>query len=113
MASDNEENSCQPSCYSQVFAEDNEDAFEYEQHTTMPVVPVVLKGRLKSHLPFWQSINANNFIIDLIRCGYRIPFISTSTREFFTNNRSALQHSQFVESAERFTSEVLSVRLQF
>ena len=73
----------------------NHDVFEYEQNVTPPI----LKGRLKGHLPYWESIYANRFIIDIIHFGYRIPFIETPIRACLANNKSALEHSEFVETA--------------
>ena len=59
--------------------------FEYEQNSASPL----LKGRLKTKLDYWHSIGANNFVIDTIKSGYRIPFISTPCRALFHNNKSA------------------------
>jgi len=78
-----------------VLVEHNHDLFEYEQNVTPPT----LKGRLKAHLPYWESIYANRFIIDTIRFGYRIPFIENPIRVLLVNNKSALEHSEFVETA--------------
>ena len=80
---------------SDVLCEDNDEVFEYEQNDRPPI----LRERLKAHLPFWESINANSFIIHLIQSGYRIPFVNTPTRKIFPNNKSALEHWPFVESA--------------
>ena len=46
--------------------------FEFEQNSTLPV----LKGRLRSCLSYWHTIGGNSFVIDTIKFGYRIPFIS-------------------------------------
>ena len=69
--------------------------FEYEQNSASPL----LKGRLKTKLDYWHTIGANNFVIDTIKFGYRIPFISTQCRALFHNNKSALENASFVESA--------------
>ena len=69
--------------------------FEYEQNSASPL----LKGRLKTKLDYWHTIGANNFVIDTIKFGYRIPFISTPCRALFHNNKSALENASFVESA--------------
>ena len=42
---------------------------------------------------------ANNFVIDTIRFGCRILFISTPCRTLFHDNKSALENASFVESA--------------
>ena len=55
--------------------------FEFEQGSALPV----LKGRLKKNLDYWYSIGTNNFVIDTINFGFRIPFISTPCKAFFHN----------------------------
>ena len=72
-----------------------EEAFEYEQHDPPPI----LKGRLKAHISFWESINANRFLVDLIRSGYRFPFVDTPVSRYFPNNTATFDHQQFVTSA--------------
>ena len=47
---------------------DKEEVFEYEQNDSPPT----LKGRLKAHLSFWESINANSFILHLIQLSHSI-----------------------------------------
>ena len=81
-------------CVSVLF-DNKEEVFEFEQDAAPPP----LKGRLKNHVTFWESINANRFIVEVIKSGYRIPFINTPVSRYFPNNRSAFDHSQFVESA--------------
>ena len=71
------------------------DNFEYEQSAPAPT----LKGRLKSRVSYWESINANRFIVDVIKFGYRIPFVSTPLAKRFSNNKSALAHHDFVTNA--------------
>ena len=41
------------------------------------------EGRLDTKLDYWHTIGANNFVIDTIKFGYRIPFISTPCRHCF------------------------------
>jgi len=59
----------------------------------------VLIGRLKAKLDYWHTIGANSFVTDIIKCGYRIPFISTPCKAHFSNNKSAWDNASFVESA--------------
>ena len=66
---------------------------------------VIVKGRLKANISFWQSIGASKFILDTLSC-YKIPFSREPASVFLTNNRSALSESDFVESA---IQELLSV----
>jgi len=59
-----------------------------------------VKGRLKSSLNFWvETLDAPDFVLDMIRRGYRLPFAEYPTQCFLKNNRSALQHPEFVTEA--------------
>ena len=69
--------------------------FEFEQNSASPV----LKGRLRSCLSYWHTIGANSFVIDTIKFGYQIPFISPPCKARFSNNQSAFNNASFVESA--------------
>ena len=61
----------------------------------------VVKGRLKKHLLFWEQIGANKFILSVIKEGYKLPFLSTPTESFRSNNHSALENPEFVTSTIR------------
>ena len=67
---------------------------------------VIVKGRLKANISFWQGIGASKFILDTLSFGYKIPFSREPASVILTNNRSALSESDFVESA---IQELLSV----
>ena len=59
-----------------------------------------VKGRLKSSLNFWvETLAASDFVLDMIRRGYRLPFAEYPSECFLKNNRSALQHQDFVAEA--------------
>ena len=59
-----------------------------------------VKSRLKSSLNFWvEALDASDFVLDMIRCGYRLPFAHYPSQCFLRNNRSALQHPEFVAEA--------------
>jgi hypothetical protein len=58
-----------------------------------------VKGRLRQHVKFWQSIGASQFILDTISRGYIIPFLSTPSSAEFPNNKSSLKHADFVKVA--------------
>ena len=61
-------------------------------------VPIVkVKGSLRRNIAFWEHMGASRFIRDTIVDGNRIPFIYTPNVGSFGNNRSAIQHSEFVE----------------
>ena len=57
------------------------------------------KDRPRSKVDFWVSIGSSPWVLSIIRFGYCIPFISWPPRAFFCNNRSALDHASFVDSA--------------
>ena len=56
-------------------------------------------GRLKANVRAWEDMEASDFILETIRTGYRIPFLETPQPAIFRNNRSALRHGVFVETA--------------
>ena len=59
-----------------------------------------VKGRLKSSLNFWvETLDASDFVLDMIRRGYRLPFAEYPSQCFLKNNRSALKHPGFVAEA--------------
>ena len=59
-----------------------------------------VKGRLKSLLNFWvEALDASDFVLDMIRRGYRLPFAQYPSQCFLKNNRSALQNPEFVAKA--------------
>lgn len=58
-----------------------------------------VKGRLKKHYDFWVKIGANDFVLNTIKNGYVIPFLTPPPTMFFKNNKSALLNSDFVNQA--------------
>ena len=44
--------------------------YEYEQSQKH----IIVRGRLKKHLPFWRTIGSSDFVLDTIEHGYKIPF---------------------------------------
>ena len=69
-------------------------------------VPVSVRGRLRKSIQFWREIDAPSFIVDTIEFGYKLPLLQIPPSFVATNNNSALQESEFVESA---ISELLSL----
>ena len=69
-------------------------------------VPVSVRGRLRKSIQFWREIDAPRFILDTIEFGYKLPLLQIPPSFVATNNNSALQESEFVESA---ISELLSL----
>ena len=72
------------------------EVFELESDRPASLGNLHVKGRLRAHAVFWEEIYAPPFIIECIREGYKIPFYTTPLSASFTNNRSALQHAEFV-----------------
>ena len=58
-----------------------------------------VKGRLRGALNFWNNIHAPQFILDVIKFGYKLPFLQIPSPFVARNNSSALDESYFVESA--------------
>ena len=58
---------------------------------------VLIKGKLRENVSFNQSIGAPDFVLNLIRNGYRLPFVKLSDSVILPNNRSARDHSSFVD----------------
>ena len=56
-------------------------------------------SRLFRSMEFWQSIRTLDFILDVIKEGYKIPFISTPPPKHYSNNASALREADFVDQA--------------
>ncbi len=56
-------------------------------------------GRLKAHGSFWRQIGAPQFILNVVCSGYVIPFLNEPPGSFSDNNRSALDHVDFVTDA--------------
>ena len=57
---------------------------------------VIVKGRLRANVEFWESIGASLFVLSVIREGYKIPFSYTPTSVFLPKNKSALHNAHFV-----------------
>ena len=56
-------------------------------------------GRLKSCYSFWSSLGASQFILDVIREGYKLSFSAVPASAFLPNNKSSLDNSYFVVEA--------------
>ena len=48
---------------------------------------------------FWRGIGASPFIFSVVEEGYKLPFFAFPEPAAFKNNRSALEHAEFVKSA--------------
>ena len=59
---------------------------------------VVVKGRLRENIAFWQNIGASNWLLRVIREGYCLPFVELPEAKFFQNHTSALCNAEFVST---------------
>ncbi len=63
-------------------------------------------GSLRRNAEAWVELGANKFILDIVKTGYKIPFLQTPDPANFRNNRSALNERDFVDEA---ISELLQI----
>ncbi|VDI14245.1 Hypothetical predicted protein [Mytilus galloprovincialis] len=55
-------------------------------------------NRLRNAYTYWQSINANDYILSIIRDGYIIPFYTEPESCSLRNNKTAFDNAEFVGS---------------
>ena len=100
-----EEEEDHPPPHHQVL-QNNQDTFvdnlvevkeQYEFKTDRNLVNV--KGKLRENIRFYEAIGAPSFILNVIRNGYKIPFIRIPNSVKLANNNSARIHKCFVEEA--------------
>ncbi|KAH3700888.1 hypothetical protein DPMN_075869 [Dreissena polymorpha] len=61
------------------------DYFEYEQCDK----DIIERGRLRENIKFWESIGTNDYVLDVIKSGYKVPFYTKPPRQLLNNNKSA------------------------
>ena len=83
-----------------------ESYFEFESGSGN----INVKNRLKTSLSFWKNINTSEFIIDIIKSGYKIPFVNEPENITLKNNKSALDHTEFVKKAIKELSDANLIR---
>ena len=81
---------------SDVFSDEMiQNYYEYEEGAEP-----IIRDRLKSALPFWKNVvKAPERILNVIENGFCIDFFVEPPRIFKDNNKSALQHADFVNKA--------------
>jgi hypothetical protein len=86
-----------PTSSSEVeYVHDSIESYEYEQSAKV----ISVKSRLRENVQFWQSeLHASNFILNTIKYGYVIPFVAVPPGIILKNNRSSINHKEFVCSA--------------
>ena len=71
------------------------EAYEYQQFQSVTGV----KGRLAKNIEFWRNIGANDYVLNLIEFGYKLPMSTVPPKSRLKNNKSALAHVDFVTKA--------------
>ena len=57
-------------------------------------------GKLSKHFDFWLNVpHAEDFTLDLMKNGYKLPMTTIPPFCFSNNNKSALKHPEFVANA--------------
>ncbi|XP_063418378.1 uncharacterized protein LOC134701167 [Mytilus trossulus] len=92
-----EVNSSQSSFINEVeYSFDIINNYETESGKTL----INVKGNLRRNVEFWKNVLcANDFIINTINLGYRIPFVSEPNLAFLRNNMAVIKYSDFVEKS--------------
>ena len=58
-----------------------------------------VKRKLKQNQSFWRNtIKANDTVLNIMQEGYRLPFLETPDTARFSNNKSTINNSKFVEN---------------
>lgn len=72
--------------------------FEYAVHVDKVELACTthVKGRLKERIAFWQSIGASRWVLEVLKDGYCLPFISLPQKAFFRNHCSVVEDEDFV-----------------
>jgi hypothetical protein len=72
-----------------------ESFYEYESGKTN----IYVKGRLNNSFSFWENIGTSDFILSIIKDGYRIPLLNCPPEICLSNNTSSFENSIFVEKS--------------
>ena len=63
-----------------------------------------VKGSLRKHLAWWCENVKNQYIVNMIAEGYKLPLISIPAIEHLRNNKSARDNADFVsEEVQKLT----------
>ena len=71
------------------------DYFVYVENVELACATPV-KGRLREHNAFWEDIGASKWVLDVLRDGYSLPFMSLPQKTFFNNHGSIAEDQEFV-----------------
>ena len=74
--------------------------------------PMSVLGRLKSCVSFWENtLEASDFVLGIIKDGYRLPFIRLPPPVCMRNHWSILESMDFVSSSENLYRPAVWLRL--
>ena len=63
-------------------------------------------GRLRDNISFWEQMTDNEYILNILKIGYHIPFTKLPGEVELPNNSSALNNANFVtEEIERLLTK--------
>ena len=82
-----------------------------DNNVAIPSEIVSVKGNLRKSLSFWKSFCSDAFILDIVEFGYKLPFTEIPPSSVSSNNRSAIDHSDFVQESISQLLESGCVRL--
>jgi hypothetical protein len=72
-----------------------------------------VKGSLQKHLSWWQSNVKNNYIIDVVKEGYKLPLLQVPQPSFIHNNKSARDNPDFVnEEINRLLESGVIIKME-
>ena len=57
-----------------------------------------VNGSLKRHLKWWQANIKNDYIVDIVNNGYRLPLLEIPVPSCINNNKSARDNADFVDN---------------
>ena len=73
---------------------------DWEFCEKLDTLPVNIKGSLRKHIVFWEEeLKPSQFVLNVLRHGYILPFIKIPDRQCTKNNASSLRHKTFVSQA--------------
>ena len=98
-------NDLSDNCYDEISFSSDLDAvvelkslLNYEFTSGQPNTPSVC-GRLALCYDEWVKLGASGFILNVVRDGYKIPFVALPPPKLSSNNTSALNDTYFVSEA--------------
>ena len=73
---------------------DHADFFRSEKHK---FTENSVKGSLSKNFSFWKNLGTYDYILDIVKNGYSIPFTKLPPTMKIRNNLSAMKNKSFVQ----------------